>query len=286
MSASGARGDDALAAVEAKHPRRRRGGDLHPAFESDPAVDHTLVEQVHAVLDRADAIGDLAEVTDAEFLLILHTEGAVVGGDHLDVVGTQRLPELVLMLLGLRAQRCRADPLGPLEARGAEVVLQRQIEVLRARLAEDVLAVVAGRGDLGDCLLGGDVHDIQRRAGEIGEHDRPVRGFLFHLPRPRDAVEVGIGLAGLGQLHGKDVDGGAVLGVHHRHQSGRRGLLHRLQDGGVIAVEHARIGHEQLEAGHALVDEPVHGLEGGIVDLTDDLVEAVVDRAIAFGLAM
>ena len=49
----------------------------------------------------------------------------------------------------------------------------------------------------------------------------------------------------------------------------------------VVGVEDARVGHEQLEAGDALVDQLVHRLERVVVDAADDLVEAVVDRAVA-----
>ena len=55
----------------------------------------------------------------------------------------------------------------------------------------------------------------------------------------------------------------------------------------VVAVEHPRVGHEQLEAGDALVvDELVHRLERVVVDAAEDHVEAVVDRAVAVGLGV
>ena len=84
-------------------------------------------------------------------------------------------------------------------------------------------------------------------------------------------------------LH-EHVDGGAVLGVHHDQPAvaGRR--LHGLQDLPVVGQEDARVGHEQLEAGDALADQLVHRLERVVVDVADDLVEAVVDRAVAAGL--
>ena len=59
-----------------------------------------------------------------------------------------------------------------------------------------------------------------------------------------------------------------------------------LQDLRVVGVEDARVGHEQLEAGDALVDQLVHRLERVVVDAADDLVEAVVDRAVAGGLGV
>ncbi len=63
-----------------------------------------------------------------------------------------------------------------------------------------------------------------------------------------------------------------------------RGALHGPQDLAVGGVEHARVGHEQLEARDALADERVHLLERRVVDVGDDHVEAVVDGAVALGL--
>ena len=82
------------------------------------------------------------------------------------------------------------------------------------------------------------------------------------------------------------VDGDAVLGVHHDHRAVARGRLHGPQDLPVVAVEDARVGHEELEAGDALGDELVHRLERVVVDAADDLVERVVDRAVAVGLGV
>ena len=88
-------------------------------------------------------------------------------------------------------------------------------------------------------------------------------------------------------LGDEDVDGDAVLGVHHDHRPGLAGVLHRPQDLAVVGVEHTGIGHEQLEAGDALVvDEVGHRLQGVLVDTADDLVEAVVDGAVAVGLGV
>ncbi len=282
----GARLDHALPAVEPEHPGGRGRDQLDPPRQRDPAVDDTLVEQVHAVLDRPDAVGDGPEVVLAELLLVLHAERAVVGRHHLQVVGAQSLPHRLEVALLLGPQRRRADPLGalevaPLVALGAELLLQRQVEVLRAGLAEDVLAVVAGPRHLGDGLLRTHVDDVERGVGEVGEHDRAVRRLLLHLPGAGDAVVVRRRLAGLGQLRREYVDRRAVLGVHHRQKAHFTGLLHRPQDLGVVAVEHAGVGHEQLVGRDALVDQPFHRLERVVVDAADDLVEAVVDGAVA-----
>ena len=108
----------------------------------------------------------------------------------------------------------------PRSPRGApELLLEREVEVLRARLAEHVLAAVAGRGDLLDGLLRAHVHDVERGAGEVGEHDRAVRRLLLHLPGAGDAVVVRVGLARLERAAATSTSmAGAVLRVHHRQQ--------------------------------------------------------------------
>jgi hypothetical protein len=74
--------------------------------------------------------------------------------------------------------------------------------------------------------------------------------------------------------------------VHHDRRAVVRGRLHRADDLPVVAVEHAGVGHEQLEARDPLVDQLVHRLERVVVHAADDLVEPVVDRAVAVGLGV
>src|SRR3984885_9972061 len=145
--------DDALLAVHAEHPGRGRAADVHPALQRDAPVGHALVQQVHPVLDAAYPVGNLGEVADAHVLLVLHAERAVVRGHRGDIAGTDVLPEFVLVPLGAGAQRRRAHPLRPLDPGRAEVLLQREVEVLGAGLTEHVLAAVPGFGDPGQCLL-------------------------------------------------------------------------------------------------------------------------------------
>ncbi|CAB4852090.1 unannotated protein [freshwater metagenome] len=112
-----------------------------------------------------------------------------------------------------------------------------------------------------------------------------MRRLRFQWRRARVAVELRVGLAAGECLLHQHIDGHTVLGVHHDHRATVGGGLHGLQDLTVIAVEHARVGHEQLEAADALVvHEVLHRLQRLIVDTTDDLVERVVDGALAVGL--
>src|SRR6266540_3874889 len=94
------------------------------------AADSTRsVSASNTTMSASEPVGDLGEVADPDLLLVLEMEGAVVGGDELEVVGAQAVPELRLVRLG--AQRRRADVFGALEARPGEVV-HGQEQVLRA----------------------------------------------------------------------------------------------------------------------------------------------------------
>ena len=76
--------------------------------------------------------------------------------------------------------------------------------------------------------------------------------LAFELGRSGKAVEDRVGLAP-GDGGGHDgVDGDAVLGVHHDEGAVAGGPVHGLEDLPVGGVEHARIGHEELEARDAL----------------------------------
>jgi hypothetical protein len=164
--------------------------------------------------------------------------------------------------------------------------LDRQVEILRARLAEDVPPVVTRGRDGCHRLLRRHVHDVQGRAREPRQHDRPMRRFLFGLPGARRAVVPRRGLAACERLRDEHVDGDAVLRVHHDERAvGGRGL-HRPQDLAVVRVEDAGVRHEQFEAGDAFGHELVHGLQRIVVDAADDLVEPVVDRALPVGLVV
>ena len=94
-------------------------------------------------------------------------------------------------------------------------------------------------------------------------------------------MEVRGGLSTLEVLGHQFVNGDAVLGVHHHQCAGVGGLLHRPQDLAVIGVVDARVRHEQLEAGDPFGHQFAHGREGFVVDIADDLMEPVVDRAVA-----
>ena len=238
------------------------------------------------MLDPADPVGNLGEVADPELLLLLEAKGTVIGADDREIAGAQIAPQFVLVSLDGGTQWGGTDPLRTLEPGLGEVLLQRQIEVLRARLAEDVPALAAGSRQRLDRLLRRHVHYVERGTGDVRQHDRAVSCLLLGLPRPGERVVARCRVAASERLRDQHVDRGAVLGVHHDRGSVAGGCLHRTQDLAVIAEEHAGVGHEQLEAGDALVDELVHRLERLVVDAADDLMEPVVDRTVSARLVV
>ena len=57
-------------------------------MQVDAARGHAVrVEQVDAVFDAGDAVGDLREVAAAHFLLLAEVERGVIGGDGVDLAG-------------------------------------------------------------------------------------------------------------------------------------------------------------------------------------------------------
>lgn len=97
-------------------------------------------------------------------------------------------------------------------------------------------------------------------------------------------MEAGVGLAAGQGLLDEDVDGDAVLGVHHDEAAVVGGALHGAEDLSVVGVEDAGVRHELFERGHPLFDQKIHLLEGVLVHVRDDHVERVVDRAVALRL--
>jgi len=214
----------------------------------------------------------------------------VVGRHDRQLVHAQALPQIgvVIVVVVLRADRRRAHELRTFEPGAREVVFERHVEVLRAGLGEHVEPFVLRGSHLVECVGGRHVHDVERHvAGDFRQHDRAVRRLAFEQARARIRVVLRVGLAARQVLLHEHVDGDAVLGVHHDHRAVLRGGLHGAKNLSVIAVEDARVGHEQLETGDALVvDEIRHVFQRLLVDAADDLVERVVDRAVAAGFAV
>ena len=58
---------------------RRRAAGFHPSLERDFTVDHTLVHQLHSMLNTTDSIRNRCEIPDAQLFLVLHAKRTVIG---------------------------------------------------------------------------------------------------------------------------------------------------------------------------------------------------------------
>ena len=218
--------------------------------------------------------GHLVEpLGQAHLLLPGVVERGVVARHDRQIAGAESGPEPGPV--GLVAKRRRADELGPLEAGDVEVV-DRQGEVLWAGLAVDGLAPVPGRADLVQGPRATDVDDVDRGVGDLGEHDGPPRRLALGGGRTGGEVVLRGRLAGREVLVDEHVDDVAVLGVDAHQGSALLALLQRLQKRRVVDHDGALVGHEELEAGHAFVDQ--HGDLGERVgvEIGDGHVQPVV----------
>ena len=161
--------------------------------------------------------------------------------------------------LVLAAQRRRADPLGALEAGRAELVLQRQVQVLRAGLGEHVAARRRApprpRSRASLTRTG-----ARSRAGSR-RPPRPARSPGWSPRPPAPAAGSGRGRSdrsrrGPGPAATRTSMAMPFSACIMIMAPLSRRLLHRPQDLAVVAVEHPRVRHEQLEAGDALVGRP------------------------------
>lgn len=91
------------------------------------------------------------------------------------------------------------------------------------------------------------VHDVDRRARHVRDHDGAVGGFALDLRRPRVSVAFGAGDAACDKrlLHqGDDV---AVLGMDHRHGAQMSAARERVVELVIVHHQRALVGHEMLE---------------------------------------
>ena len=188
----GARRDRAFLREHAEDLRGRRRGQLDESIHRDLAGPHAaVVDQAHARLDARRAVRDLREVGLAEMLLF-HAERAVIGGDRLEIVARESAPQSILRRLV--AQRRAHHVLRSFEAR-LFVVVVRQEQILRTGFRERRQSAIARFGHHLERFGGGEVDDVDRHVGDLGERDRAMRGFTFRARRPRQRVILRRGLA-------------------------------------------------------------------------------------------
>ena len=234
---------------------------LDEAIERELALIHAvMIDQLQPILDAGAAVGNLGEIVFAEHLLVFEAERAMVGGDHLQVVVLQTVPQLRQILL--LAQRRREDVFRAFEIRALEF-FDREQQILRAGFGEGGHAAIARLAHLVERVFRRQMHDVHRRARHLRHGDGAVHRFGFGGDGTRERVIDGRGLAfGQRALH-DHVDHAAVFGVHADQRAVLGGLRERAENGGVVHHQHVRIGHEELETGHAFAHHVVHVFEAG-----------------------
>ena len=81
-----------------------------------------------------------------------------------------------------------------------EMFVDRQVEVLRARLGKDVLTPAAGPAHLLECVGRRQVDDVERCTRDLGEGSGPVDRFALEPGRSGTAVPHRLRSAGLDRL--------------------------------------------------------------------------------------
>ena len=237
---------------------------------------HQLAPSLHA----GQTPGDLGKVAPTG-LLLLQSEGAVVGGNGLDLALAQPCPEGAAILR--LADGRRADIAG-----GAGIVLiiihaVVQHQILRASLHIHFLPPTAGSGDLRQRGSVGEMDDDHRDVHRLGDAQQAAYGLRLQN------VGTGLGVGGNAHLPfglfllDEGVDNAAVFAVDAADAALFLELFQSLVHG-LVPDHHGGVGHVHLEGGDAggvhIVDLPLDVL----VPVVDGHVEAVVAPALTVGL--
>ena len=126
-------------------------------------------------------------------------------------------------------------------------------QMLDQRLAIDAHALLARPADRLMRLLAGGVHDIDRAARHVGDHDGAVGRLAFDLGRARIGMRLGAIIALGHQPRLQFGDDIAILGMDERQRAQLGAALERGIHLVVIHHQRALIGHEMLEGVDALV---------------------------------
>ena len=200
--------------------------------------------------------------------------GAVVGDDHVDIVGEDGLSESVE---GEFVAQGRLQDESPGFV-AAEVVFIAQEEVLRACFVEDADAFGASlRDDVGG-LFGGIVGDDDAGAGVVGEPDDAFSGFDFGDGGAQPGIVAPQVFAGdSGSFVGDD---GVVFTVDEDGQTGFCCAFENPDDGLVIEVVVGAVGGVDFERRDAPARAFVNGIETLFGVVEHGHVEGIIDDAV------
>src|SRR5258707_6674630 len=166
-----------FARVQAEKFRGSRGDELHETVRGKlPAVHAAGVNQAQTMFDAGTAIWNLREVVSAHLLLLLEAKRTMVGGDDLQRVARQSLPEF--FLVPFFAERRSEHELRAFKARDIHI-FQREVKILRARFRIGGQSAVARLAHLFKRVVAGKMDDVDGCAGHLGERDGTGSGFAF-----------------------------------------------------------------------------------------------------------
>ena len=158
--------------------------------------------------------------------------------------------------------------------------------MLDQRLAIDPHALLARAPDGLVRLLAGHMHDVERHARRIGDHDGAVGGLAFDLRRPRIGVPLGPGEALLHVFFLERRHHVAVLGMDERHGAERGTAAERREHLVVVDHQRALVGHEMLEGVDAAPDDLGHLVVDLLVPVHDRAVIADIDADLVLRLGV
>ena len=134
-------GDRSFARIEAEQLRRSGRNQFHKTVHTESSAGHAAgVDQAHAMLYARAAVRNFREIVAAHFFLFFETKRAMIGGDNLQVIVLEAVPEFLLM--PFFAQRRSENIFRSFEP-GCIKVLERKIQILRAGLGVDGKSAVA-----------------------------------------------------------------------------------------------------------------------------------------------
>ncbi len=278
-------GDGAFAGEEAEEFGGVGAGGFDEAVEGNFSFgDAVGVEEVDAVFDRGDAVGNFGEVIAAHEFLGGEVEWGVVGGDGGDESGGEAAPEDFLVFLV--AEGRAHDIFGAFEAvvAGEFGVGFIEEEVLDEGFDGDFdTAEFGGNGDF-EGFLAGEVDDVDVGVVHGGEGHEVVGTFGFDERRAGFVVEGGAGVAGGEEFFLAFGDGGIIFAVGGGDDAELFGEFEGVVEFGVVYAEEAFVGEEDFEGGDAGVDDFAELAFGFGIVAGDAHVEGEVAGAFSFGL--
>src|SRR5262245_49549248 len=135
-----------------------------------------MVEKLETIFDSGTAIGNFGEVVFAENFLVFEAERAVVGGDDLQVVVFEAVPqfrEIFLLAKRRRENVFRAFKAGPPE------FVDREQKVLRAGFGKGGDAAATSFANLAKSIFGREMDDVDGGVSDLSKSDGAIDRFGF-----------------------------------------------------------------------------------------------------------